>query len=138
MTIPQWMIAWYDAQPKAQVCRDCGKDGNRAYVQPQPPRCRRDIATHEPYALCTDCIGRINRAYDERRKAQLAAMPRCDVDGCNRRSLWLIGNGPEKVRVCGRCFKRAKGNWDRQFAGAAIWLPAPLLTRAELLRLTAA
>lgn len=135
MNTPQWMIAWYEAQPQAQVCRDCGKDDDRAYVQPQPPRRKRDIATHKSYALCIDCIARINRAIDQRRKAELNAMPRCDIDGCNRRSLWLIGNGPEKVRVCGRHFKRAQRNWDRQFAGATIWLPAPTLSKAALLRL---
>lgn len=135
MNTPQWMIRWYEAQPRSQRCRDCGKPGDRAYVQPQPPKRKRDLPGYEPYALCSDCIMAINRAIDERRKAQLDAMPRCEVDGCNRRSLWRIGNGPDEARVCGQHFKQAKRNWDRQFAGATIWLPAPTMSKAAMLKL---
>ena len=134
MRLPQWQIDWYQSQPQAQICRDCGKNGARAYVQPQPPPRKRDIATHEPYALCCDCIMRLNRASDDRRKAELDAMPRCEVDGCSQRGSWLIGNG-EKARVCGRHFNRAKRNWDVQFAGATIWLPAPTISKAGMLDL---
>ena len=136
MSTPRWMSEWYDAQPRAQVCRDCGKEGDRAYVQPQAPRRKADLAGYVPYALCCDCIMAINRRMDRDRKAQLDAMPRCDVSGCKRRGRWRIGNGPgAKVLVCGSHYTKAKRAWNRRFAGAMCWLPAPTMSRDAMLEL---
>jgi hypothetical protein len=79
------------------TCRDCGKRDRGYYVQPQP----------EGYALCHECIGVINLAIRAARKAQLAALPRCEVDGCKARGSLIVAGG---VLMCGRHHKRAESN----------------------------
>jgi hypothetical protein len=79
------------------TCRECSKAGQGYYVQPQP-------AWAGGGALCADCINRINRQIREERRRQLAAMPRCEVPGCNRRAT-IRHNG---TGLCGRHWKRAE------------------------------
>lgn len=77
------LLSWWDRQPRGQhTCSDCGKIDDAAYVQPQHPFYAQG---REGMALCGDCIGAHHRAAAAKRKAQLAAEPRCEVGGCKRR-----------------------------------------------------
>lgn len=64
---------------------------------------------------CSDCH---NLGYRERqaaRKAQLAGLPRCEVDDCTRRGTWQVGHAA--VRMCGRHKTAAVRSAHRQAAG---------------------
>ena len=118
-------IAWWDAQPEDQTCRDCGKVGRKAYIQPQ-----RDGG-----ALCTDCISAHNRRAAEVRKAQLAAAPRCDVPLCKYRGAWRT---TAAVLLCTRHRNKARAAARRKVAGIgalALFLPAPTYSREAILRM---
>lgn len=115
---------WWDAQPEQQTCRDCGKEGRKAYIQPQ----------QDGGALCIDCIAAHNARAREARKAQLAAAPRCEVPGCRYRGAWRASG----VLLCGRHLKRARAEVRRRMAGAgalALFLPGPQWSRAEILNM---
>lgn len=130
--LKQWETDYLDAQPENQVCRDCGKAGHRAYVQPQWPRRRADLANFTPYALCGDCIGRINREINERRREQLDACPRCEIEGCSRRGSVRVAGC---LLLCGRHHNRCRaGHLAAQArCGSLAWLPMPY-DRADLIR----
>jgi hypothetical protein len=121
-------IAFWDSIPDGavQTCSDCGKQGPKAYVQPQ----YRNPGT----ALCSDCINRRNVAAAERRKAQLAAMDRCEVEGCRRRGNWKVGRPP--VLLCGRHKAAAMRAYAKHAAGNPFGLFMPWQpSRAEVLEL---
>lgn len=101
------LIAWYRSQPKGDyTCAWCGKIGPDHYVQPQHPfwaEGRQGIDGKAP-ARCGDCINEAHRQARERRTAQLAAEPRCEIDGCNRRGAWKIAG----ALLCGAHLKAAQ------------------------------
>lgn len=130
--LKQWELDYWKAQPDAQVCRDCGKAGVKAYVQPQLPRTRAELATHQPYALCTDCLNAAGQRHRDNRKAQLAAMDRCEVDGCDKRGTWRAAGG---LLLCGKHLRNAQAAHARACAslgGLALLMPIHY-SRQELL-----
>lgn len=131
MTTPKHFQRWWQEQPAEQVCRDCGKRGGRAYVQPQYDRHKRCGAG---YALCTDCITRLNRDWRVKRKAQLATEPRCEVPNCKRRGTKRYGWGGDKALLCGQHGKQAERVYQGRCAGAC-WLPGPAVSAAKIIEL---
>lgn len=108
-------LAWWEAQPEQQTCSDCGKEGSKAYVQPQPAG----------GALCTDCICRRNERAAEVRKRQLAALPRCEACGRHRGNFRV---GRARVLLCGRCKRKAERSFNRGAAalgGMALFMEGP-------------
>lgn len=99
-----WRIDYWDSQRGQQTCRDCGTVGPSSFVQPQLPQRRADLPTWRPFALCCDCITAHNRQIDQERKATLAAMDRCEIDGCECRGTWRVGG----VLICGRHLRKVK------------------------------
>ena len=100
---PATLSRWYAAQPERDyTCSDCGKVGPKWAVQPQHPYYADGL---EGVARCVDCIAAINRRMREERKAQLAAMPRCEVDGCKARATYTVAG---VVRMCGRHVRKAE------------------------------
>lgn len=107
--LTKWQIAWWDAQPRAQVCRRCEKEGDRAYVQPQLPRHKGGPGRG---ALCGDCINAINEEHRAKRRVELAQRPKCER--CGRRPFTFYA-GDQRFEVCGWCLKETR----RQVARAA-------------------
>ena len=89
------------------TCRDCGKCGGGDDVQPQWPRYTGGI---EGIALCVDCIGVLHAKASVARAAQLAAMARCEVEGCVWRGTWRL----QGVLLCGRHLRRCKANFHKE------------------------
>jgi len=115
-------IDWWDAQPDAQTCIDCGNIGPKSTVQPQYKR---------GHALCVDCINDRNRRRTLERKAQLAALPRCEL--CKRRgTVKTFG-----VLLCGQHFGHMKREHGRRMAGSGILglLYPPTYDRAGVLEM---
>lgn len=121
---------WWDAQPDAQICSDCGKTGHKAYIQPQwPGFWKHTPEADRPAALCGNCIGLRNELARRNRKRQLDAMPRCEVPACNRRGSWKVG-------TCGALLCGAhKKALFRAFVGSPVWLPMPQLSREDVIRI---
>jgi hypothetical protein len=131
MSIPQWKLDYYEAQPRQQTCRDCGEEGDRAYIQPQCPRRKSDLPTWQPCALCGPCIGKINSRLDADRKAQLATMDRCEIDHCHRRGAWRVAG----VLLCGAHKRKAQIGHARRAAGMGglgLFMPTPC-NRADVI-----
>ena len=103
----------------------------KSYVQPQHPW--RGVSGT---ALCADCIACRNERSREARRAQLAAAPRCEVPGCQRRAAYSHNN----VGMCGAHIKRAQAELRRRTASfpGAMFLPPPTLDRARLVELATA
>lgn len=62
------------------------------------------IRSAEP--MCISCYNQSVRDAADARKAQLAAMPRCECCGKARGTVQVLG----KVLMCGRCYKRLQTN----------------------------
>jgi hypothetical protein len=75
-----------------------------------------------------------HRKYREERKAQLAALPRCQVPGCKARGTWNAGSADGPVLMCGRHLKAAQREFQRKYAGP-IWLPSPTPSAETLLKM---
>ena len=94
-------------------------------------RCTR-CGAHSHYRnTAGECMPCHNLGVIERRaarKAQIAAMPRCEVDGCNRRGAWRTVGG---LLLCGPHLERAKG----KLAGFGIFGMAFDMSRASVLAL---
>ena len=87
---------------------------------------------------CRDCVkaaAELNRVYlaemKRARKAELDALPRCEVPGCKYRGTARWGSGNNRALLCGRHGKRAEREFNRNHAGA-IWLPVPALLAAQI------
>lgn len=98
---------WIQDQPRGEyTCAWCGKTGPDHYVQPQHPFYadgRQGVDGKAP-GRCTDCITAAHREHRAARKAQLAAAPRCEVPGCNRRGAWTCAG----ALLCGGHLKKAR------------------------------
>ena len=102
---PKQMSDFYMSLPRQQqcTCSECGMTGPSSEVQPQHPfYAGGKVGT----AKCVQCISKHNRERRENRKAEMAALPRCEVPGCKRRGNWKAGQ--EKVLLCGHHLKAAK------------------------------
>lgn len=65
--MPKWMLEIWNGLPDGPyTCADCGRSGEKAYVQPQLPRRRGEPVRP---ALCGDCIGERNRQARQGRAA---------------------------------------------------------------------
>ena len=83
---------------------------------------------------CGPCVRAEHAKAKARRKAQLDAMPRCSIDGCNRRGTWRIGHGGVLL-VCGIHRTRAKRAHNQRMAAAGgMGLFMPVAYGAEELR----
>jgi hypothetical protein len=83
---------------------------------------------------CCDCYNQSVYEYRAKRKAELAAMPRCEVPDCRRRKTWTVAGG---VGLCGQHKKIAeRGHQARcaQIGGMALFLPINY-NREEMLSL---
>lgn len=69
-------------------------------------RCGVESRFRNTAGRCTDCHNVEYHEYTARRKAQLAAEPRCEVDGCKRRGAWLAGH--DQTLLCGQHLKAAR------------------------------
>ncbi len=130
------LLAWWAAQPRGQrTCADCGRTGDSAYVQPQHPFFadgRDDVAR------CADCISARNAKITADHKAKLAAMPRCELEGCTRRGTFHVGHA--RVLLCGWHKRAVTQAHERNIAAAgalALFLPGPHIDRAAVLRMAA-
>lgn len=118
---PKALSEWYAAQPKGdRACSDCGKVGPSHYVQPQHPYYAGGV---EGLSRCGECLGRINQTMRDTRKVELAAMERCEVDGCKMRGTFQVAGG---VLMCGRHLHAAQREHARRmagFGGAGLFMP---------------
>ena len=103
--------AFYAAHPSSATytCRECGRVDQGYWVQPQPPWRH---GGSEDVAFCADCIARHNAELAERRKAQLAAMARCEVPDCQHRGTWRTMG----VLLCGRHLAKVKAEHHKSLA----------------------
>ncbi len=128
---PSQLSKWWDNQPSGDyTCTDCGKTDSKSFVQPQHPFFADG---HNDVARCADCTSARNRVIDRDRKAELAALPRCEI--CNRRGAWKVGH--EHVLLCGHHKGKALREYQRRYAGP-FWIPGPNLSRVETLELARA
>ena len=121
---------WWDEQDEEQTCTTCGKQGPKHYVQPQHPK---HTGGPEGTACCSDCYNAAVFARRARRKAELDAMPRCEVPGCKHRGNYRSAG----TLICGRHMKRAQRAHAKNMQGAG-WLALferPQMTREALLAL---
>ena len=79
--------------------------------------------------VCTDCWHRAkslgteyNAELKRGRKAQLDAMPRCEIDGCKRRGTARWGWGPDRALLCGRHGKAAQRQHVRTMTAPGLML----------------
>lgn len=107
---------WWAEQPEQDyTCSYCGKTGPKAYVQPQHP-------VYGGGARCTECHNRQYHEYKAKRKAQLAAMPRCEF--CNRRGTYRVGAkvvGSDRALLCGVHLRMADEEHAKRIGGM-FWL----------------
>ncbi len=88
--------------------------------------------------VCDVCWNASVYARRSVRKAELDAMPRCEVPGCRMRATFTIGSAPATVGMCGRHVRRAQNAWQREVARACggLWLPIAVhFSRDELIEL---
>jgi hypothetical protein len=107
---------------KIWSCVDCEKSDRGAYVQPQHPFYLAPEPDGTPRARCCDCTNARNRAADARRKAELAALPRCEIPGCRARGNWTTGG----ALICGRHLAKVKREHAKVCAsigGMALFMP---------------
>ena len=99
--------------------------------------------TWEPdrFEVCWDCFNSartLSNQYKAElkrgRKAQLDAMPRCEIETCKRRGIARWGWGADRALLCGIHGKRAERQYARTMAGP-IWMPGPNLSREEVISL---
>jgi hypothetical protein len=64
---------------------------------------------------CLDCIRRDMAERQIARKAELDAMPRCEVPTCKRRGIYQVGHY-DKVLLCGRHLTKARATNEQQNA----------------------
>ncbi|KKM77489.1 hypothetical protein LCGC14_1369620 [marine sediment metagenome] len=125
------LLKWWDEQPKGdRTCSDCGKTGPGHLVQPQHPFY---AGGKENVAWCSNCTNeRIHKAR-EKRKAQLADEPRCEVENCKRRGNWKSFG----VLLCGRHLQRAQRAHQKNLGGAGFlgMFEAPAYSRTVLLEM---
>ena len=79
----------------------------------EPRPCEVSIPGGASVRVCNDCWNRSVDVRQAARKAQLDAMPRCEVDGCQRRSTWTVSGG---VGLCGWHMRRMKREHNRRMA----------------------
>jgi len=137
MRTPRGLSEWFGALPERGPyrCVDCGKEGPKAYVQPQAVKAGRgryvtEMIDGTPLALCAECITARNTRARERVKVRRAAEPRCECAGCARRGNYHVGAA--RVLLCGRHWKRAQHAYNPGWLGL---FQAPALDRAAILRL---
>lgn len=85
------------------------------------------MCCYDCYVAAKPLLNAARAAWKAARKAQLDAMPRCEL--CSRRGTMKVGIA--KVLLCGRHFKRAQHN----FPAAPFWMPGPATTREYVLKL---
>ena len=112
-------VAW--TGPLDGVCDTCHKAGS---VSQLVHWARGAEIARLPRFQCQACS---HAEYDARkaaRKAELAAMPRCEVPGCRARGKWTVG-AIEQVRLCGRHLTAARAAHYRRLepvGGLALFL----------------
>lgn len=112
--------AW-DGPVTDHACDDCG--ATTSIMQLTEVRANKVVARLNQY-LCCNCSNQRLRLWQERRKAQLAAEPRCEVDGCKARG--TMYGGDDHVLLCGRHFNRVKRGFDAASARSGMpWLHCP-------------
>ncbi len=122
-------IAWWNTQPEVQTCSRCGATGTKSYVQPQP----------RGGALCATCITAHNTQARAARKAELAAMARCEVSGCTRRGSSRVGTYGKRF-MCGHHLRRAQDAYQAQIASHGVLglFEMPVISGDEALQLATA
>lgn len=90
------------------TCHDCGRTDRSRFVQPQHPYW---MDGREGLALCTNCLNEHKRQQAIERKAQFAAMPRCEC--CTHRATYTSFG----VYLCGRHLNNAKRAHERNAGG---------------------
>ena len=138
-------LEWWNAHAHGEyTCTDCGRRDSYSYVQPQNPAYyRAEAARGEPIpeALCGACLGARNARLCEARKASFAALPRCEVPGCTRRSTFTVGYPGQTAELCGIHKSRAVQAAESDALGygplacLALFGAGPRPTRAGLLAL---
>lgn len=106
---------WARAQPDGDyTCAECGRIGPSYWVQPRHPYfADGKVGT----ALCTDCINESHRLAKIERKKQIDAMPRCEIDGCNRRGTFHVGQvACGRVLLCGAHKKKVQAQSQKRNA----------------------
>ena len=107
------------------LCDDCKTNEGFEYHHGRSKR----VAGH----LCSPCWNARVDARKAKRKVDLAAMPRCEANGCKARGRWRIGG---HTLLCGKHTDRAKANRVRAAGPNAIllWLEQGWTDRESILR----
>lgn len=125
------LTRWWDEQPEGNyTCSGCGRTDDKTYVQPQHPFYANG---REDTALCGDCLNDANAALRAARKAELDAMPRCEIEGCQRRGAQRL----VAVLLCGRHAKRVQEAHHRNMRENpfSIFAPTPDYSRDQLVKM---
>jgi hypothetical protein len=107
----RYVEAW--SGPIPCTCSTCGQHvENGDQLVRFDERKRQEVERHDRFR-CNECARRERQEYAARRKAELDAMPRCEVEGCDHRGNWDVAG----VLLCGRHKSRAQAA-HRRFAGS--------------------
>ena len=98
--------------------------------------CEVSMPDGERLSVCTICWNASVQARRDGRKAQLAAMDRCEVPGCSRRGTQIVWG---HTLMCGHHLRRAEQGHYKAMAstpgGMGLFLPCPAYSKAELIEL---
>ena len=91
------------------ILRACSHEGER--------RSEVKMPGGEIIWVCCDCWNASVYARRAERKAALAALPRCEINGCRRRATGTIGYRGACASVCGRHAKKVERAFDAMGGG---------------------
>lgn len=101
--------------------------------------CAVNMGHGETLQVCDTCWNASVQARKAARKAQLAAMPRCEVPGCTRRGTQVVWG---HTLMCGHHLRRTEQGHYKAMAstpgGMGLFMPCPHYSKAELIELATA
>jgi hypothetical protein len=107
----RYVDAW--SGPIPCTCSTCGQHvENGDQLRRYDERQNKEVEQFDRYR-CYECAQRERQEYAARRKAELAAMPRCEVEGCEHRGNWDVAG----VLLCGRHKSKVAAAHRRTMAG---------------------
>jgi hypothetical protein len=97
------------------VDHECDTCHSARYVEQLVAVQRDAIVKRLERYQCLDCIRRERTERKLARKAELEAMPRCEVSACKHRGVYRVGHY-DKVLLCGRHLGKARALKEQQSA----------------------
>jgi len=84
---------------------------------------------------CQECSNAYHQAWKAARKAQLDAMPRCEIPGCSRRATYSAFS----VGMCGFHLNKAQRAHQKAMltgaGGMGLFMPCPTYNREQLIQM---